>query len=157
LVGGPVEVDEAKSMRTARLICPAAVAGVLVVLAAGCGSGTDVHDPVHGKVYYKGAALSSGTIVFTPDPSRGNRGPLARSDIQPDGSYRLRTEAGDGAGPGWYRITVMSVELPARRAAGQPYAVPRSLLPEKYRDPELAGLVQEVKSGRENRIDLHLD
>jgi hypothetical protein len=113
--------------------------------------------PVHGKVSYRGSTLGSGTIVFTPDASRGHDGALARAVIEPDGSYRLRTDHGDGAAPGWYRITIMAVEMLDRPADGQPYAMPRSLIPEKYRDPELAGLVREIKAGSDNRIDIDLD
>ena len=131
--------------------------GTLLITAAGCGSGKPALTSVHGKVTYKGTSLSCGTIVFTPDASRGHRGSLARSEIRPDGTYNLRTEAGYGAIPGWYRVTVMAVEMPGSPASGQPYPVPRSLLPEKYRDPELAGLIREVKAGNDNVIDFSLD
>jgi hypothetical protein len=135
----------------------AAVAVALVTLAAGCGRGRPALNPVHGKVYYQGKALGSGTIVFTPDASRGGNGALARSEVQADGSYSLRTDQAYGAAPGWYRVTVMAVKAPGKPAPGQRYAVPQSLLPERYRDPELADLVREVKDGRENDIDFHLD
>jgi hypothetical protein len=135
----------------------ALLAGTLVVAVSGCGSGKPELSPVHGKVTYKGTALPCGTIVFTPDASRGHRGGLARSEIQADGSYSLRTDSGYGAIPGWYRVTVMAVEMPGSAEPGQRYPVPRALLPEKYRDPELAGLVREVKAGGENVIDFPLD
>jgi hypothetical protein len=129
----------------------------LALLATGCGSGRRPLTPVHGKVYCHGTALSRGTIVFTPDASRGHCGPLARSAIQPDGSYSLRTDSHYGAAPGWYRVTVIAVELVEKPAAGDRFATAQSLLPEKYRDPELAGLVREIKAGCENAIDFHLD
>jgi hypothetical protein len=47
--------------------------------------------------------------------------------------------------------------MPGAPALGQRLVVPRTLLPEKYRDPELAGLVREVKAGQENVINLALD
>ncbi len=131
--------------------------GTLLITGAGCGSGKPGLSPVHGRITYKGTSLSCGTIVFTPDASRGHRGGLARSEIRADGTYTLRTETSFGALPGWYRVTVMAVEMPAGPASGQPYPIPRSLLPEKYRDPELAGLVREVKAGSDNVIDFALD
>ena len=103
-------------------------------LAMGCGSGKPTLDPVHGKVYYNGA-FTCGTIVFTPDASRGNGGSLARSEIQSDGSFSLRTEGNYGALPGWYRVTVMAVETPSQPEAGQRYAFPRSLLPKNTAIP----------------------
>jgi hypothetical protein len=124
--------------------------------AAGCGPPKPIGVPVHGKVTYKGSPVPRGTIVFTPDASRGHQGSLARGDIGPDGSYSLRTDAGYGALPGWYKVTVMAVEM-SPKPAGELYAVPRSLLPVKYRDPELAGLEREIKAGSENCIDFNLD
>jgi hypothetical protein len=126
-------------------------------LVLGCGSGKPTANPVNGKVYFKGSALPCGTIVFTPDASRGNQGALARSEIQSDGSYSLRTEVGYGVAPGWYRVTVMAVEMPEKPEPGKRYPKPRSLLPEKYRDPELAGLIREVKAGQANGIDFNLE
>jgi hypothetical protein len=144
-------------MSLAHLARPGALAAGLLLLALGCGSGKPSLNAVHGKVYYQGSPLSCGTIVFTPDASRGNQGALARSEIQSDGSYSLRTDVGYGVPPGWYRVTVMAVEVPGTPEPGQRFALPRTLLPEKYRDPELAGLVHEVKDGRANCIDLHLE
>jgi hypothetical protein len=144
-------------MLLAHLARPVLFAAGLLFLVLGCGSGKSTLNPVHGKVYYKGSTLAHGTIVFTPDASRGNHGTLARSEIQSDGSYSLRTEVGYGVAPGWYRVTVMAVEMPEQPDPGQRYALPRSLLPEKYRDPELAGLVREVKNGRANDIDFNLE
>ena len=144
-------------MATGPMIRLAILGAILVGTAAGCGSGKPALSPVHGKVTFKGTPLPCGTIVFTPDASRGHQGALARSEIQADGSYSLRTESGYGAIAGWYRVTVMAVEMPEAPPPGQRYLVPRSLLPEKYRDPELAGLVREVKPGGENVIDFVLE
>jgi hypothetical protein len=95
--------------------------------------------------------------VFTPDASRGNHGELARGDIRPDGSYYLRTGRGYGAAPGWYRVTILAVDMPEKPDPGERFATPHSLLPEKYRDPVLADLVREIHGGRETTIDFHLD
>jgi hypothetical protein len=126
---------------------------LLIVLAAGCDQEAARLSVVRGKISYRGVALNSGTIVFTPDPLRGATGPLASAEVQSDGSYVLRTEQALGAAPGWYRVTVLSLE-PASRPAGGP---PRLLVPEKYCDPELSGLTCEVKSGQENTVNFNLE
>jgi hypothetical protein len=123
----------------------------------GCGSGTPRLSPVRGKVYYKGTALTRGVVVFTPDSSRGGQGALAHGEIQADGHYHLRTEGAEGVPPGWYRITVLSVDPPAAAPIGQRYAFPRPLLPPRFRDPDLSDLVREVQPGRANEIDLLLE
>jgi hypothetical protein len=110
---------------------------------------------VQGTVFFRGAPLSQGTIVFTPDASRGSSGPLARSEIFANGSYDLRTGDKPGALVGWYRVTVVAVENPVTLAVGG-FAVPRSLVPEKYRDPELSGLECEVRAGQANRVNFNL-
>lgn len=113
--------------------------------------------PVSGKVYYRGVPLRSGTIVLTPDPQRGTRGPLAWAAIQSDGSYTPRSDDQPGAVVGWHRVTVLAVEAERSTAAGGVLVPPRSLVPEKYRDPHLSGLRCEVQAGRDNRIDFQLE
>jgi hypothetical protein len=144
-------------MLTGKWNGPVVLTSVLLLAVAGCGSGKPALTPVHGKVSFRGIELPCGTIVFTPDASRGNGGALARSQIGADGHYTLRTEGGFGASPGWYRVTIMAVDMPSAPEEGQRFALPRTLLPEKYRDPELAGLVREVKGGQDNVIDFPLD
>jgi hypothetical protein len=117
--------------------------GGALLLAAGCSRGPTLA-PVSGRVFYRGKPLSGGTIVFTPAPERGNSGPLATSAIGPDGRYTLSTDGKKGAVPGWHRITIAS-------------APKSTALPRDYRDPELSGLVREVKPGDPDPIDLHLD
>ncbi len=130
--------------------------GFLLALAllmpiVGCGRQANSEiAPVSGKVSYQGRPLHTGIIVFSPDSARGNSGELARAEIQADGSYRL--QSGDRAGtlPGCYRVTVMAIE------PGSAASPPHSLLPPKYRDPELSGLSCEVTAGRENTINFNL-
>jgi hypothetical protein len=143
-------------MTTARWLSRVLV-GLTLLGAAGCRSRKPELTAVQGTVSYQGTALSSGTIVFTPDASRGHEGALAHGEIKPDGSYSLRTDQGYGAMPGWYRVTIMAVAAPGRPAEGQAYAMPRTLIPEKYRDPELAGLLREVKPGGANHINIDLE
>jgi hypothetical protein len=134
-------------------------AGVLMLAfaLAGCERGPGTLSPVRGVVSYRGSPLRGGTVVFTPDALRGASGPAAYAAIQPDGSYVLRTGDAPGAVPGWHRITVAAVEAPAAPRPGERFVVPRSLLPDKFRDPELSGLCREVKPDQDNQVDLHLE
>jgi hypothetical protein len=147
--------DEAEMMRSVRCAWQTLAAGVLLALPSGCDPGRESLTMVRGKVSYKGAPLRTGTIVFTPDALRGTTGPMARSEIRPDGTYALHTNGSRGAAAGWHRVTVMALESSPRR--NEDLIAPRSLLPEKYRDPELSGLSCQVRGGQENRIDFDLE
>jgi hypothetical protein len=135
----------------------AALGTVLAVFSPGCGSKGDPVTPVRGTVAYRGSPLRGGTIVFTPDASKGTRGPLALGEIQPDGTYVLKTGESPGAVAGWHRITVVAVQAASAPQPGQRFAIPQSLVPERYRDPELCGLSREVKAGEGNVLDFDLD
>jgi len=128
-----------------------------LLLLSGCGShGNSTTAPVSGKVSYRNRPLNAGTIVFTPDPTRGASGEPVWADIGLDGTYQVKNGASAGVAPGWYRVTVAVVEA-GQPSLGQRFAVPRSLLPDKYRDPELSGLVCEIQAGRQNSINFNLD
>ena len=121
--------------------------------------------PVSGRVAYKGAPLQSGTIVFVPDETKGQRGPIAIGKINADGSYVLVTKApadGDhpslpgehsGAAAGWYRVTVSALAP----ASAQPMGFPQSVIPEKYSYPESSRIVCEVKANQTNTINFDLE
>lgn len=129
------------------IVCLAALAVV------GCTQKPPTLNAVSGKVYYKGAILSTGVIVFTPDASRGESGKVAFATIQTDGSYIIATDDVPGVAAGWYRVTIGAVSNP-----GASYdTAPTSLIPEKYRDPLLSQLQCEVKENRDNHLDFNLD
>jgi hypothetical protein len=144
-------------MQMIRSACQTTVAALMLVLATGCEPATEPLAMVHGKVSYKGRPLSTGTIVFTPDVQRGTVGPMARSEIQPDGTYILQSKGVRGATAGWHRVTVMALESSSPNDPVGAPIVPRSLLPEKYRDPELSGLSCRIEGGRENSFDFDLE
>ena len=124
-----------------RRCCIALFLGPLVLL--GCEAEPNRLAPVHGRVLFHSQPLRSGTIVFTPDAGRGSEGPMAQANIQPDGSYTLRTANALGATPGWHRVTVVSFDNAA--------------VPPRYRDPEQSGLSFEVRPGQENTININLE
>lgn len=126
-------------------------------LVSGCQRGPVALSQVSGKVSYKGFALAGGTIVFSPDASRGEAGPIAQGKINADGSYQLATGEAPGAVPGWYRVTVISYARSGASVPGERFATPLSLIPEKYRDPELSRLTCEVKPAPNNILNFNLD
>jgi hypothetical protein len=122
-----------------------------LLLLAGCGGGAGEAKPckVEGRVYYRGAPVPGGTIVFSPDPEQGGHGPLAVGVIQADGRYNLRTGGELGAVAGWHRVTVAPAAVEDR-----PFV---QSIPDHYSDPQRSGKTCEVKAGQANVIDIHLD
>ena len=119
---------------------------MLAALLAGCSRPEGELAPVQGQVFYRGRPLPGGTIVFTPDPERGGRGPQAIAEIDAEGRYTLLTGGKKGAVPGWHLVTIASQgDAPSER------------LPGRYRDPDLSGQRVEVKASRANQCDLQLD
>jgi hypothetical protein len=132
------------------ILCSLALAGLL---AAGCSNKPTALNQVTGKVIYKGAPLKSGLIVFSPDTSRGENGKIAFSKIKEDGAYTLYTGDAPGVTAGWYRVTIASLS-----GSTTSYDSPlTSLIPDKYRDPQLSQVQCEVKANRDNHLDFNLD
>lgn len=127
-----------------------------ICLLTGCWSGSQPLAPVSGSVCYLGQPVRAGVIVFTPDASHGSRGPIAHAQIQPDGSFVLATGEQSGAVVGWHRVTVISQAAVQPQAAGPPFHMPRSLVPEKYRSPDLSELACEVKADQPNVFHIDL-
>ena len=145
-------------MRTARMLLGLTMlASAVCSFLAGCQRGPGPLNAVSGRVSYKGFPLQGGTIVFTPDTTRGAAGPLALGKINGDGSYQLFTGDEPGAYAGWFRVTVTSYSASSSQVPGQPFRPAFSLIPEKYRDPELSMLACEVKANRTNTIDFNLE
>jgi len=132
-------------------LCRAASYCLACCLAvAGCRPSGEQLAPVKGKVLYRGRPLQGGTIVFIPDASRGTHGNLAVGDIQPDGTFLLKTNDVLGAVPGHHKVTISWLQP---QTSG---IVPQSQLPVKYRDPQQSGVACEVLANKTNTIDLDL-
>ena len=97
---------------------------LLQLALAGCGGEAKLA-PVEGRVLFRGQPLRGGTIVFTPDPDRGNSGPLATAEIGADGRFVLTSGGKPGAVPGWHRVTVAPPALPPTAAIGELRPLPR--------------------------------
>ena len=123
---------------------------LLLLLLLGCGREVKL-TPVRGQVFFHGQPLSGGTIVFTPDPERGGRGPLACGEIGPDGRYSLHTDDKPGAVPGWHRVTIAAASLASSQKGLPPVDLPR-----KYGDPEQSGLLRQVQADKIVEQDFHL-
>jgi hypothetical protein len=128
----------------------------LLLGSSGCDPGLEPLAPVKGRVFYQGVPLHTGTIVFTPDAARGGSGPMSQAEIRSDGTFVLQAADKPGAVVGWHRVTIVAVDVPLRSGGETQFTIPRSLLPDKYRDPDSSGLSCEVKAGRENAIDFNL-
>ncbi|MBX6316173.1 MAG: hypothetical protein IRY99_25170, partial [Isosphaeraceae bacterium] len=122
---------------------------LLALVPLGCGRSGPELAPVTGKVTYKGQPVPRGTISFQPvDPKQGAP---ATGTIEPDGTYTMQTtEPGDGVRPGQYRVAITArEEAPILDYIPKtPPPPPKSLIPEKYENPETSGLTATVKSGR---------
>jgi hypothetical protein len=115
-----------------------------ILLLSGCGRSDAPLALVSGEVLFQGRPLAGGTIVFTPDPQRGGRGPQSWAQIKPDGRFVLAAGERKGAVPGWHRITIAPGKDDRRR------------FPPRYLDPELSGQSFEVKAELANFCTLHL-
>jgi hypothetical protein len=142
-------------MRTARMLGLGLV--TLTALLGGCHRAPAPLTSVSGKVAYQNRNLTGGTIVFTPDSTKGASGQMAVGKITQDGSYFLTTGESLGASAGWYRVTVTSFAPSGVQYPGQPPNPPYSYLPEKYRDPVLSELSCEIKPDKANSINFNLD
>lgn len=146
-----------------------AMSGLTLILGCGSDDGLGKRYSVSGKVTYKGQPLEKGEILFhlaTPDPKGINNG--ATGTIS-NGSYSLSTRsADDGAFPGEYIVTIVSLDVDMTKAqanAGGGVArqddvakanrAAKSLIPQKYGQTSTSGLKATVKESS-NTIDFEL-
>lgn len=137
-------------------LCPLWLVLMLSFFALGCGEDIPKLAQTTGTVTYQGEPLRSGTILFTPDTSRGTHGPVALGKLDGNGKYTLYTKSEAGAVPGWHRVTVVALDdslVPNQAGDTQT----RSVLPGKYQNPQTSGLVKEVKADQANVIDFDLE
>jgi hypothetical protein len=149
-----------------------------LISVLGCGQATDPNRPktypVSGTVTQAGQPVEGANVVF--QLADGSRGAVGVTDAS--GKYTLTTfSAGDGAVVGDYKVAITKYDRPAitpksdgsiadtgdepeeeetgRRPADD--SEPKSLLPEKYANPEGSGLTATVSESGENKFDFTLD
>lgn len=128
-------------------------AWILALLLAGCGKGSGNLAPVSGKVFHNGAAVSGGTLIFSPVGGDAPGRP-ATAEIGADGAYALTTEApGDGGRIGLHRVgfTPPEQELTEEQRTNPKYIAP----PPRYLHLSPKEGQVEVKAGS-NTIDIEL-
>jgi hypothetical protein len=105
-------------------------------------------------VTYRGKPLSTGRVVFNPV---GAGIEMVEGEIQPDGSYRLKTAAGaEGAAPGDYRVTVHAFTPGVgEEGVDANYKPPQPLVPSKYLSLDATPLTKKVEE-KDNVLDLAL-
>lgn len=128
---------------------------VLLFFLAGCGGpprASNATVPVSGTVTQNGQAVEGASVTF--ERVDGTRGAVGRTDSS--GRYSLTTfQAGDGAEPGEYRVTVVKYEVPEHEEGETPPLV--SLIPEQYASVETSGLTATVQEQGENIFDFELE
>jgi len=101
--------------------------------------------PVTGTVRYNGKPLTGG-FVRTICERGGMMGALG--PISADGTFELNTNGTPGAYSGRHRVLVFLMD------GGFP---PKSLLPEKYLDPQTSPLSIRISRSRPNKVQLEMD
>src|SRR5438876_33451 len=115
----------------------------MVALLAGCGPAEETMYPVQGQIKFAGKPMTKGHLSFHPDAAKGNQSKHSPSGaIDAQGRYQVMTHPRDGAPPGWYIVTVT---LSEPSDPSNPYAVPRSLIPDKFGKPDESGLSIELR------------
>ena len=86
--------------------------------------------------------------MFYPETGRSASGTITDGQITEVTTYNT----GDGAPIGSHRVSVVSFTTDGEGTQ----AVTKSLIPEKYGNPDKSGLSATVEAGKQNVIDLEL-
>ncbi|MFN5537112.1 MAG: hypothetical protein ACK5EN_16735, partial [Planctomyces sp.] len=114
--------------------CLSAGVFVCVTVSVGCDDGRPVLVEASGRVLLQGQGVTAGSVTFHPDSGNEFQGDSPSSQLQLDGSFRMKTFPwGEGVAVGRYRAT-LSAQLAERLG-----------LPE-YADPAKSPLQLEVTS-----------
>jgi len=126
-----------------RLLVLAGLVALPAGLAVGCAKEERPTVEVKGKVTVGSKPVTTGVIILAPDVGKGNKVQHeARGTIDDQGNFTALTDGNTkGVEPGWYKVGVVSTKKDPKNE----YAVPVSLIPEKYQNPQTSGLSMEVK------------
>jgi hypothetical protein len=130
--------------------------GHVALSLPGCSGGGAGLAVVKGKITYKGKPVPNGTINFLPDD--GTK-PSATGEIQPDGSYELKTflanKPSNGAVIGKHKVVIVAMMDMANALPEQRTPLPPPIVPMKYTSPATSDLAANVEN-KENTIDFDL-
>jgi hypothetical protein len=128
------------------------VAGLLLVVLAGCGDSLDLL-PASGTVTYNGQPVDGADVIFTPDNGQPGTGKTDAS-----GKYTISTMGKPGATRGMNKVTIQKTSRSGEAIAnpkpedmmkmqkGPSASTVKSELPDKYSVPQ-GGLTADVQSG----------
>ena len=131
-------------------LAPAVLAAICSL--SGCGSDVELH-PASGKVIYPGGApVPAGSLEWTSIDAQPPR--VARSVIEPDGSFRLETVleqgAAPGALPGKHRVLVRS---PLRSERDTNW---RATVHTRFGSYDTSGLVLTIEPGGNKNLTIQV-
>ena len=126
---------------------PSSLILLLALILPGCGGGGPTLAPVSGTVNYNGQPLAQGEISFHPADGRRP----AYGKVQDGKIVDVKTADDEGVIVGTCRVGVTSVQ-----AAADMYTPSKSLIPQRYADPEKSGLTCEIKQGQTSQVELEL-
>jgi len=130
--------------------------GIAALALPGCGPGSGGLAVVKGKISYKGKPVPNGTINFLPND--GNK-PSATGEIQPDGSYELKTylsnKPSNGAVIGQHKVVIVAMMDMGSALPEQRTPLPPPIVPVKYTSPATSDLTANVED-KENTINFDL-
>jgi hypothetical protein len=133
---------------------------LLAMAAVSCdGSRSREVGIVRGRVTFQSQPLAGGIIVFSPHPDRGFATVApATAEIDQFGEYKLKVEGNVYIASGWYRVSIAdppnwTVVVPSN----SPQLAAVSLFPDALRQPDKSGLEREVRAGRDNEFDFHIE
>ena len=148
------QVRPIKSRVARRRAASLSVVGLCLI--AGCRPQLDLV-PLKGQVKYQDKPLEYGSVMFQPVGG----GPLARGQIQSDGSFRLTTlDQGDGVRRGLnrVRITAFDAQKPSAKAnADRELMLGESAIPRKYQSFATSGIEIEVTPDMPQPVMIELD
>ncbi len=124
-----------------------------LLMAAGCAKSEVELVPAAGTVKFSDGTVPQGEVAivnFEPVGSRKNvRSKGASADIQPDGSFQLKTvEPGDGVIPGKYKVIVV---------VHKTYLGQELLVPQEYTQAQTTPFEATVESGKPNQFEFTLE
>jgi len=97
---------------------------------------------VSGKATVEGKPLAYGSLLFTPDASKGNKTEAEPAGkIESNGKYQMFTNRKEGVPPGWYKVMVIATDP---FDPDNPYKSLKPLIDPKYNSPSTTDLSIEV-------------